>query len=513
MNRRVPSSMASAQAARLRLASLLPLLVLSACASILGIEDIQEDPDLVGGGGSSTTTNAQGGDKNGAGKGGSSPTSSTGGAGGTSDAGETSMGGEPPVGGAGNLGGDGNIAGGGNPPDPTVHGRIIDYWGRALSDVPVQIGDEQTFTDDDGRFTFENVPETYTVSFVVRPTGADYGWVYQDLTRRDPTLQVYGGRDPRETDVLVTTTGATVGVNDTITAAFGMPDGSTEAADLTPAGQHTTPDWRGSPTTTGTAHALSWTNNNATKLPSAYNAYQSKVIGLSSTMDGDISFDLTPMTITTGTVAGTVTPFSDDTRTNAAFLRFASNAHIRILEEDPAPDTFSYLVPQLPDCSITVMAREGYYAGPMGIAHRDGLNPGDSARSLDIPEPALPLKPTGGDDNVSEATSFNFRPSEDNKGAFLITLENDGYNQYLHIVTSRKLLTLPEVAGGIFTLDSNQFYRWWVETHGDYATVDEMAGPSGFMDQFSWDWENPIGPNQQDGSFTLSGRYGFTTAP
>jgi hypothetical protein len=77
MNRSVPDSMADRRAARLRLVPLLPLLALSACASVLGIEDIKEDPDLNNNGGTSSTTNAQGGDKNNAG---STPT--TGGSGG-----------------------------------------------------------------------------------------------------------------------------------------------------------------------------------------------------------------------------------------------------------------------------------------------------------------------------------------------------------------------------------------------------------------------------------------------
>lgn len=508
MSRRVTFAM--------RFAPLVPVLVLGACTTLLGIEDVEEDPNA-GNGGSSTTTDVAGGTKNTAGtKGGGSPTVSMGGTEGEAGDGPGAMGGEGNAGGTGPVGGEGNVAGAPNPVDPTVHGRIVDVWGHPLVNVPVQIGEQQEFTDEKGQFTFEDVPATYDVSFVVRPEGEDYGWVFQGLTRRDPTLQVYAGRDQREADVLVKTTGATRGINDTISAAFGTPDGVTEATDITDeaVGVHTSPDWRGSATTSGTAHALFWTNNNATKLPSAYKAYQSKLAALSVNTPSDVTFDLTPAPLTVGNVAGSVTPFSDDDRENAVFLRFKSNAFIQVASETTtAPNNFSYLVPQLPDCSVTVMAREGYYLGPMGLAHRDGLSPGDTSVALEIPEPAQPLTPASGDDNVTMATKFNFKPSADNDGAFVVWLENFDYYQILFIVTSKTQLTIPEVAGGIFRLDANQFYRWHVETHGDFATVDEMTSAGGFIDEFGSDFSLPVSPKQEDGSYTLSGGFGFTTAP
>jgi hypothetical protein len=505
MSRRVPSVM--------RFAPFLPLLILGACTTVLGIEDVEEDPNA-GKGGSDATTDVEGGTKNTGGS--SSPTMSMGGT--TSEAGD----GPGPVGGDGNieggngpLGGDGNMGGAPNPVDPTVHGRIIDFWGKPVPDVPVQLGEEQVVTDEKGQFTFLDVPAEYDVSFVVRPDGAALGWVYQGLTRRDPTLQVYSGRDSHDADVLTKVTGATLGANDTVTVAFGTPDGAYEYSEFSggEVGTHLSPDWRGPNATTGTAHALFWSNNNATKLPSAYNAYQSKLVPLSSIADSDVTFDLTPADVTTGNVTGKVTPFGDDARENSVFLRFKSGAAIQVVnEEDTAPNNFTYLVPELPDCSVTVMAREGYYSGPMGIAYRAAVSLGDDATDLKIPEPALPLSPIE-EDNVTAATKFNFKASADNKGAFVVWMENYDFNQTLFIVTTQKQFTIPEVVGGSFHLDKEQLYLWRVETHGDFATVDELANPSGFMDPFSADWLLPLGPKQSDGSFTMSGAYRFWTAP
>jgi hypothetical protein len=501
----------SGHATRLRLAPLLAILALSACASVLGIEDIQEDPELANGG-TDTTSGAQAGTQN---SGGSTPTTANGGN--TAAAGNAATGGSSP--GAGTTAiGEGGMGGGANPGDPTVHGKVIDFWGKALPGVPVQIGEEQVVTDDKGEFTFENVPAEYDASLVVRPKNPakDLGWVYQGLTRRDPTLQVYEAREEREANVLVKVTNVTLGENDQIAVAFGTPDGSTVNSGVSdaPGGYYATPDWVGATSTSGTVHALLWSNNNATTLPSAYTAYQSRLIALDDTVEGAETFDLTPVTQEVGTVSGSATPASTDARKNMVFVRFSSSASIQVVDQTDAPNTFSYLVPKLANASITVAAREGPSDGPTGLVHADGLSPGGNAVVLDIPAPAEPLSPVGGSANsVTKDTTFTFKGSPDSKGAFVVWMENTSFQQTLYIVTSKTSFKIPVVAGGIFELDPAQTFRWRVETHGSFATVDEMTGASGFMDAFSFNWSAPMGPKQESGSFTMSGAYGFTTAP
>lgn len=52
-----------------------------------------------------------------------------------------------------------------------------------------------------------------------------------------------------------------------------------------------------------------------------------------------------------------------------------------------------------------------------------------------------------------------------------------------------------------------------METHGDWASVDEMAAPGGFMDAFASDGATPIGPRLGNGEYTASVSRYFTTAP
>ena len=84
--------------------------------------------------------------------------------------------------------------------------------------------------------------------------------------------------------------------------------------------------------------------------------------------------------------------------------------------------------------------------------------------------------------------------------------------QGLWIVTAQKQLTIPEVIGGGFKLQPNQFHAWNVETHGTFASVDAMASPKGFLDAYGAE-EEPDGPNLADGNYTISTGREFTTAP
>jgi hypothetical protein len=65
---------------------------------------------------------------------------------------------------------------------------------------------------------------------------------------------------------------------------------------------------------------------------------------------------------------------------------------------------------------------------------------------------------------------------------------------------------------GGFSLQKGKVFEWRVATHGSFGSVDEMAGPSGFHDPFAVEAE-PIGPNTEDGQYTLSSSRYFTTAP
>jgi hypothetical protein len=492
------------RSARLWLLTLLA--ATGACTSVLGVEELHEGPREDGGSAGSSAGKSSSGGANSAGtdSAGTSPTAGTsesGGKGGSSSGGSAGTGGSAPA-------------------DDTVHGKVVDLWGRALPNVLVRVGDQDGTTDTKGEFTFEDVPTEYDASlYVTIPDTADYGWVYQGVTRRDPTFQVYNGREEHETTVILKSANGPfpLAANDSVYYALGLADGVYATSSDATAGVQADPSWLGSTTTMGSAHALWWSFNAATQAPTKYSAYVTKLIALKDGTKGDpVDFDLAAQTLDTKAIEGTVTPVGQGDRANHLFARFDSHATIPLMDQDDAPDTFSYLVPTLPNASIMFAASEGdENTGPFAIAHADGLNPGDKNIKLSIPAPALPLQPKG--ENAPQAQTFKFQPGTGNPGPFLIWIERADRSGYaMAIVTAKTELPLPEVTGGTFTLDkgldADSYYRWCVTTQGSYESVDDMTGPNGFLDVFGVRTGVPVGPKQTSGSYTSSAMYDFTRA-
>lgn len=503
----------------LRYSALAGVVGLGACTSVLGIDDLhQEERPGTGGEGATGATANNGGVNSKAGSGGNDSAGAGEGGAGASTAAGTNNGGNA---GTNNGGTTGDAGAGGEPPttqDPTVHGTLIDFWGKPLGNIVVKLGEETIATDKDGQFTFENVPAEYDLALTVTTELGTHvhGWYFQGITRRDPTLQVYQARDETYTTAYLKATSPALLTNDTISAAIGGSDGNTEKKNLTPndaGGNYFTPNWVGGATTQATAHAVLWSKSAATGLPSAYKGYDSKLVALQEGTDPDITFNLAAKTITDGDITGSVTPYGNADRNNAVFLRFESGASIRVASHTPTGNAFQYKVPTLPKCSITLAASEGDSVGAYGLVHEDGLSPGADAGTLKIPAPATPTKPTTSLDMVDNASEFAFASSADNKGGFVIHVEATKFYQDLHIVTSKKKFTLPIVPG--FEWISDRVFYWQIETHGDLASVDQMTGPNGFADAFTGpnqfsNNDAPQGVRQQSGSFTQSARAFFT---
>ena len=543
------------------------LLVLASCSGLLGIEDLHEGPAPgSAGSGANAGTAANGGSDDGPGgaadagsdnaEGGFSGTSggalnpgggshsggqsanqggasqggaSQGGAsqGGASRGGASQGGAGQGAGGAGASGGTaGSVTqagtGGGGAAGGPVHGHVTDYWGHKLAGVPVEIGGTQVTTDDVGAFSIDHVAAEYDVSLVVQyPDNYDgqvYGWVYQGLTRRDPTLQVYSGLKQQTGNLDIATPNATTTLTGTrtMTIALGGPDGSDEFDGAAPNGYDgRSVHWRGAAAPQETAHALIW-QPDAAGLPTGYVAYDSKLValdGLSST-HSMVTLNMSTSTIASGNIVGTVSASGTGSRTNSFFLQFNSNAVIR-LSSDNGPNSFSYLVPTIANSSITFAASEGVGSagdGAYAIVHKDALAAGTSGIAVTVPKPAtlLAVTPASAKTKVNASTQFSFQAGAGSAGLFLIAFNQSDLGALktngLYVVTSKKSFVLPKVVNDTFALDPGAKYHFRVETHGSVATADAAAGPAGFLDSFSGDYygRGPLGPRRSDGSYTIS---------
>lgn len=502
------------------------LAVGAGCSAVLGIEDLGADPPLsAADAGSGGNGGAPGAD---AGAGGSSTGGHGGGSGGASTGGANPAGGtggistDASAGGSGNGGSGGGAAGaGGGPADAgaPVKGTVIDFWRHKVPNAIVTIGAKTVSTDSNGAFTVDDVPATYDVSLVVTSsvfgqTITD-GWIFEGLTRRDPTLEVYHALTYREAEAIVNVTG---GVQFPLTNAqqigytFGSPDGlytdTLDSQSLDYSGYA----WRGTSTTAGAFHALMWEFTGTEDLPSAYDAYAVQATTLNEAAAVTVNLNLAKANpaIVAKNVSGSVTG-SSNSRENHAYVRFSDGAAIELLHDYTPAANFSYLTPTIANSGITMAAMDGSpgYA-PISIAYKDDIAPGQTGVALAIPAPQALLSPVENAATVTGSSSFTWSgPS--GISVFTVLIDPTNKSDTMTVVTTQKTAKLPSFPGAAFTIPKNTACVWYVEEHGTAATVDAAAGPTGFLDEFAFG--DPRGPRRGTGTYTESEHRDFTSAP
>jgi hypothetical protein len=473
------------------------LLSLAACSSQHRIEPVQDGsaPGAAGGGGDGSPNAGSGGQ---AGKSGN----------------EAGGGGN---GGASDEGGAGGASQTGSP----VHGRVIDFWGHNLSGVPVQVDGKGTTTDANGSFSVDNVRAEYDASVVVQYLNAvtqTHAYLYQGLTRRDPTLQVYRGYADSKAnlDTPLSNSEMSLTTGRKLTVAMGGRDGTFERQYSSPGGASLQVKWVGPAATMESVFALVWQPNATTALPEGYFAFARTAVALDATNVAKVIFDvdLTPLTLATTTASGSVVPANSGTRRNSVSVRFPSGATIRVANDRPPEDAFSYVVPILPEASLAIVAAEGcgMATESCAIVHKEVETGGDFGM-LAIPTPAtsLVVSPPGA---VDASTAFSFTLPGGTGRATVSIFDNGSGNDRLVVITSKPSFKIPAVINGSYGLVHGASYIWSVTTHGNQASVDEMAAPSGYLDScgFYTLALEPNGPTHIDGTFTSSAGNAVTIA-
>jgi hypothetical protein len=528
--------------------------LLAACSSLIGVEDLKEGPRPGAEGGSSAAAAGRGG--TGGGKGGAAGTgggsagntaasggSENGGSSGSAglagsaamagSAGVAAVGGTAGMGGSGGNGGNGGEgtggdiggagmgeggSGGSTPGDMTVRGRIIDFYRHPIPGVTIDVAGTEVVTNAQGEFVVPDVPATYDASFIVEWSSLRteiYGWVYQGLTRRDPTLQVYQGLDERSMYTNLRPEGGTPTATQNLSLAIGSPHGSWQAVNIGTGRDAAAFYWIGPTAIAATGHALLWEYDSATDLPTDYVSYDTFTVALDDTATTQaVNINVEPTDITQGNIAGTITAPSSAGPMNAGFLRFTSGATLRLFQESPGPSTFSYLIPSIPNASVTFAASdENPGNSEFALVHRAGIAAGTTDIALEIPATSTLTAPAPGA-MVDSTTSFRYQNRQPGVGAAVIRFIDTDFYQGIYVVTSSTNFTIPPVLNGGFTLRAGAEHTWVVQTHGPYANVDAMADENGFMDSFSLDYgASPNGPNTASGTYTQSAGRFFTMAP
>lgn len=469
-----------------------------------------------GSGGTESTATGAGGSAGAGASGGTNASGGSGGSGTGGSAGEDGSGGTAGSGGSTTTTGTGGSGGstatggtggtGGGPGDPTVHGTVVNEWLQPVPNVTVMLGDDEVTTNTLGEFEFEDVPETYDVMIDLQISRfgsgvGRYGWVYQGLTRRDPTLQLYGGLSLRSANVLYSPTNVTAGTDRTLGIAMGG-DFATAYREGSNA-VHTSFSYFGPAQITMRAHALQW--EVVSGVPASYTAYDETSLLAFDSESGEteVALDMTEAAVDSGVISGTVSSVTSDNRYNTVYLRFASNAVIELVNQSPTDDSnFTYTVPNIPGSEIVVAAHEGYWSGEArSVAYQHGISPGQTSIELDIPAPPTLTAPAPGT-TLDDETEFRWSSGA---STFVWVFESYGYYNGLYVVTASKTITVPTFPNGLDLLIPSEYYDWRVETHGDYDTVDAMAGPKGYAGSYNlYFTDGPEGPSSASGKYTIS---------
>lgn len=392
-----------------------------------------------------------------------------------------------------------------------VTGRVVDFSLRPLPSVPVTIGSTTVATNAQGLFSITGVQAPYTASLTINQLNGrtvHYGYVFEGLTRVDPTLQVRGGLPSRSADLNITVQNADF----TDETRFGIftyasPDLALAVTLDSPQSVRPLTSWTGPATTTGTAHGLLVRRAGTTSADPivAYEAHQAAAVAMNEGLDTDVTLDLSPDAIPTATIGGNVTVLGGvvDYRENQVFLRFGDGTRMPLIEDREQQDAFSYTVPVVPGATISLLALDNDAFVPFRVAHRENIAPGQTGITLALPNAVTLSSPPNGA-VITPDTPFVWSGFGQTATTFVWHLEFVDTFDGMFIITNRTDVTLPEFADGL-TIASGVPAYWSVETHGDMPTVDAATGASGYMD-LTYSFNQPVVPTAGDGYFTESER-------
>ena len=459
--------------------------VVSACASVLGIEELGSGDGGATGGGSGMSP---------AGGGGAAVANSGGAAGASVGAsGGNGTGGTDLEGGVGTGGGATGGAGGqtvadaapveAGPSIVTVQGRVIDRWRHAMPNVPIVINNKPTTTDTNGAFTMAGVQTPYDVNLVVQYSNGPYSWLYQGISRANPTLQVDTWVMPfrySETFDLAITKPAFPLPNNTLAGfSWGSPDGLYISSIDGPGFSGVSAGRSGPVKSIGTSHVLKWTIN-ADLRPSGYNGYDFIATTLEDMKPTAISLDLTKNpTITSGPVSGTITRGKLMDAYTDVYVTFTSGANIQVVSSFAnVTNNFSYVVPTLTGATATICVQEGArYDLPYTIVHKTGLTANQANVAVVLPDPATLMGSPGRRDGEHH---HRFSWSGGNGVSLFLADVDDpgGTNTHFRVLTTQKTARLPKYVASTGIVIPGGKVRWMAHRDARAVRVRWMQPPT-----------------------------------
>lgn len=402
-----------------------------------------------------------------------------------------------------------------------VSGQVIDFWGHPVPSVELEVDGRLVTSDTEGLFEVSDVSERYDISLVVQVNGEAseaYGWTFEGLTRRDPTLQVYRGLPIRRANLLVR--GPT-------------QDGGTPCGVVALGGKHghatfklypeltVSMVWRGVDAPVD-VHSLTWEPLEAGRcdLPVRYSSHTiNRVVQVPGQVQ-ELTIDAASgsAVVETNYVSGVVDSAVGGPLELSVFTRVTegptlpvANQNVELDDADAAGAGFTLPVPRLSGASVTVAAsRGGLGDGGYTVAYETWSPENEEPMVLTLP--SLPLLETPEVDAAVPLERAPFAWRTDAEVAILAVAADDGFWGRF-VVTSEQRAVLRDLSHLGMPAPPAGESAWSVEAYGGFRDVDEFTAAGGSLDPFSTDFRVPVGSRVGRGSLARSIPRGLSEAP
>jgi hypothetical protein len=403
----------------------------------------------------------------------------------------------------------------------TVSGTVEDLFGQPQPGLAVKIGSSATNTDANGNFSIANVATPYNT--IVVDSANSVGYVFEGLTRSDPTLQLFTLSFFTPDNTATINTGNLSGgagfpnpVSHRTVVAFGSNEGFSPVVVLGagdgPGYGPTSVNWSGSPTTNGALHALQAVVD-GNGIPTDYTGYGMTSLALSN--GGTFNSTATDIALSNGVADTSLTgsialPTGYTLDQTVLYSDFGTNQSLPLLVDGSPSTSFTYTTPNLTGSTITSLVQASEDGG-LGIsgAFLVGSAPNAAAVALTVPEIPELILPAESAAGVTVSTPFIWQPFP---GGIHVALFTVGTIDYV-VTTANSQTTIPDLSAEGLSLPAAANGEWLAVGIAPFASMDAASGPGGYGQDFIRALFAPslLPAPEQGGSFGFTTDRVFTT--
>lgn len=376
----------------------------------------------------------------------------------------------------------------------TLAGTVRTALGPLPGATVIVLGEPGTTpssTDSNGAFTIAGVLPPYDVAVVGPMPGPPFIFLYEGLTRPDPTLRT--DWSPFALLPPVPHTGTQAGTLAQLTG-FPVPGGTVDTVLIAPENGPSGPvpantsdsSWTANWPFSGpvqdnlTVHALEYTLDGASR-PDAFSRSGSASTVVTSNV-APPSLDVPLATVSTTTVSGAATVLDPVTMPPALVnVALAWDTHggpaMTLPGMVATAATFSLHAPVVPGGEIRLLAQTSTPQGPVSMEMR-GVTAGEGALEIALPAGVAPALPLNGA-QVEPGTLMAWSAPPESVASIFLALPSGPVEVIVH-GNSMRFPDLSEI--GLVPFPNTSFVWGVGQVFGPFATLDDAAGPWGVQD-------------------------------